>query len=70
MKIVKPPDIYTSLFPYSVFLAGSISNGEAPPWQKEVEKLLEKTDWAVLNPRRDDWNTQLEHSTGTITSMP
>ena len=40
-----------------LFLAGSIEMGAAENWQDRVAKFLEKTDWILLNPRRDDWDS-------------
>ena len=31
--------------------------GVAENWQQKVEKLLVNTDWTILNPRRDDWDS-------------
>lgn len=48
----------------SVFLAGSIDMGKAEEWQtkltKEITKKFKKI--AVLNPRRDDWDSSWEQS--------
>ena len=41
----------------SVFLAGSIEMGAAPLWQSRVVDMLKETDWMILNPRRDDWDS-------------
>ena len=43
----------------SVFLAGSIENGKAIEWQKDIIELLKPCGITVLNPRRDDWNSSL-----------
>ena len=41
MKIYKPPTNITDLnFKQSMFLAGSIENGKAKDWQKEVENCI------------------------------
>ncbi|GAA3217882.1 hypothetical protein GCM10010468_40980 [Actinocorallia longicatena] len=40
-----------------LFLAGSIDMGGAPPWQEEVIKGLADLELAVLNPRRDHWDS-------------
>lgn len=48
---------------FSIFLAGSIENGEAENWQKElIQKLALKfgDNVAILNPRRADWDPKLE----------
>lgn len=63
MKVVKPPENYLSvIYPKSVFLAGSIEMGKATNWQKYAEELLSPTNWVVLNPRRDDWDSSWEQS--------
>ncbi|MDH4127333.1 MAG: nucleoside 2-deoxyribosyltransferase domain-containing protein [Spirochaetota bacterium] len=56
MKIIKPPSKFI-LDSRSIFLAGSIEMGKAENWQEKVERLLKDTDWTILNPRRDDWDT-------------
>lgn len=40
-----------------LFLAGSIEMGKAREWQKEVIAALQETDWIILNPRRDSWDS-------------
>ena len=40
----------------SVFLAGSIDNGEAENWQTKSENFL-KQYFTIFNPRRDDWDS-------------
>ena len=45
-----------------VFLAGSIEMGAAELWQDKVVKMLSGTDWVVLNPRRDDWDSSWEQN--------
>ncbi|UIS25275.1 hypothetical protein [Erythrobacter phage vB_EliS-L02] len=46
----------------TVFLAGTIDNGASRDWQQEVFDLLNKQDKQVhvYNPRRDDWDPNLE----------
>ncbi len=41
----------------AVFLAGSIEMGKAVDWQAQVKELLKNTDWNILNPRRNDWDS-------------
>ena len=36
-----------------LFLSGSISER----WQDKVVRLLKDTNWTILNPRRDDWDS-------------
>jgi hypothetical protein len=40
----------------TIFLAGSIENGQARDWQTEITEFLTGRDVAVFNPRRDDWD--------------
>jgi len=48
---------------FKVFLAGSIDNGKAEDWQKELIDLLkDEKDIAILNPRRDKWNPNAKES--------
>lgn len=42
----------------SVFLAGSIDNGEAEKWQDRFCEALQNEDLLVFDPRRDEWNTE------------
>lgn len=41
----------------SVFLAGSIEMGAAEDWQELASGILQDKGLAVLNPRRDDWDS-------------
>jgi hypothetical protein len=43
--------------PSYLFLAGSIEMGAAENWQEKVKRLMHYTDWILLNPRRDDWDS-------------
>jgi hypothetical protein len=52
-----------------VFLAGSIENGKAENWQKEVIAIFNKIvpeaghdELVILNPRRDDWDSSWKQS--------
>lgn len=44
----------------AVFLAGGIS--KCPNWQRELTKMLATTNYAVLNPRREHFNTNDHHA--------
>ena len=46
----------------SLFLAGSIEMGAAPPWQAQVATAFDDLDVAVLNPRREDWDSSWRQS--------
>jgi hypothetical protein len=45
-----------------VFLAGSIEMGAAEDWQASLTAALGDLDVAVLNPRRDDWDSSWRQS--------
>ena len=55
MRYIESPEEYTSniLFERRVFLAGGITN--CPDWQQEMRQLLSGTDFALLNPRRENF---------------
>ncbi|HEX8441595.1 nucleoside 2-deoxyribosyltransferase domain-containing protein [Archangium sp.] len=56
-RILKPPmPLEWSSGERTLFLAGSIEMGSAPPWQAQVEQALADTSVVLLNPRRDDWD--------------
>ena len=58
MKVYKAPEKYElSIADKAIFLAGSIEMGKAEDWQSKVIKALENTDYIILNPRRDDWDS-------------
>lgn len=46
----------------SIFLAGSIDNGSAADWQNLVAQRFSSLGWNVFNPRRTEWNSELEQS--------
>lgn len=47
---------------HTFFLAGSIEQGSAPEWQKELVALLEGSEAIILNPRRLAWDANWEQS--------
>ena len=58
MKVYKAPEKYElGITDKAIFLAGSIEMGKAEDWQSKVIKALENTDYIILNPRRDDWDS-------------
>ena len=62
-NILKPPvSLPASFDTPSLFLAGSIEMGQAPPWQHLVERALEADAVTILNPRRDEWDASWEQS--------
>lgn len=56
-----PEELYTTS-DNSVFLAGTIEQGNSVDWQKEVAKQLNITNLTVYNPRRKDWNAKATQS--------
>lgn len=54
---IKCPDVYVRrVGKITVFLAGGITG--CPNWQKDMEELLDHTEYITINPRRDgDFNT-------------
>ena len=62
MKIYKPPTKPELKGRKSIFLAGTIDNGNSEDWQAKVQDVLSDLDIVVLNPRRDKWNPNWEQS--------
>ncbi|VAW62598.1 hypothetical protein MNBD_GAMMA11-2737 [hydrothermal vent metagenome] len=54
--IVKPPEKVQWKSLKSVFLAGTIDNGNSTDWQSSLEQSLSDLDVLILNPRRDEWD--------------
>lgn len=61
MKEIKPPN-KLDFKGYTIFLAGSINQNKATDWQKKVAKALDKYNITLFNPRRDNWDGDLEQS--------
>lgn len=60
IEICPPQDIsnYGCEFDiFKLFLGGSIENGAAKPWQRQIMPKLKKTEGVIFNPRRPDWNS-------------
>tara|TARA_B100002019_G_C21138464_1_gene531911 strand:+ start:339 stop:800 length:462 start_codon:yes stop_codon:yes gene_type:complete len=53
-------DYTLSDYKKSIFLAGSIDNGKAENWQSDLVSELDSEEIILFNPRRDDWNSNLE----------
>jgi hypothetical protein len=63
MIVLKPPHPYgLAADATSVLLAGSIETGSAEDWQAELAVRLADLDVAILNPRRDDWDSSWRQS--------
>lgn len=54
MKLHKPPAPLPQA--PALFLAGSIDQGGADPWQSRLTAALEDLEGDALNPRRDEWD--------------
>jgi hypothetical protein len=58
MKHIKAPyPVSNPLHKPVLFLAGSIEQDTADRWQERVVNKLVDTDWVILNPRRDSWDS-------------
>lgn len=64
MKEVQAPNYYNNnnSSSYKIFLAGSIEMNTAEKWQSCVINALLDYDVTFLNPRRDDWDSNIEQS--------
>lgn len=60
--IKKAPEAYDqSKYKEVLFLAGSIEEGKATPWQTKIEEALKgREGLLILNPRREDWDDSWE----------
>lgn len=46
----------------TIFLAGTIDNGNSVDWQSHVQDTLKKYDVTIFNPRSESWNADWEQS--------
>ncbi|MEM6299009.1 MAG: nucleoside 2-deoxyribosyltransferase domain-containing protein [Bacteroidota bacterium] len=61
MQHLQPPqEIPTLSSNLRIFLAGSIDNGKAENWQAKFVEAFADKPITFLNPRREDWNPELE----------
>ena len=63
--VCKPPTPISvdDYIKHMIFLAGSIEMGTAENWQEKLtEKLISIYGLTILNPRRDDWNSDWKQS--------
>ncbi len=57
MREIKPPARLPQLdTSFTVFLAGSIEQGRAVDWQRDLVTAFKDKDILFLNPRRDQWD--------------
>lgn len=61
-QVFVAPDPLPAELPRAVFLAGSIEQGVADDWQSRVCARLDDLPVAVLNPRREAWDSTWEQS--------
>jgi Nucleoside 2-deoxyribosyltransferase like len=55
-QLIKPDSSnQVNTFPTTIFLAGTIDNGNSIDWQSEVYSKLIDSDLTFYNPRRDTW---------------
>ncbi|MFT3682488.1 MAG: nucleoside 2-deoxyribosyltransferase domain-containing protein [Ferruginibacter sp.] len=62
MKIYKAPQAFTITEGKLIFLAGSIDMGNAMDWQSQVINFFKDKHCTILNPRRDDWDSNWKQS--------
>ena len=61
MNVIECPNVWDGSGFDSVFLGGGISN--CPDWQKDMIKLLSKTELVLLNPRRASFDVSKKSET-------
>lgn len=64
-RVIKAPQSFDDLrtFRTNVFLAGTIDNGASEDWQQVATNyILHNSDYNVMNPRREDWDSSWEQS--------
>lgn len=59
---IQAPNPHSKIKLPKVFLGGSIEMGKAEKWQDRIVKDLKEFDIAILNPRRDDWDSSWKES--------
>lgn len=58
---IKAPHTYIdNLDGFTLFLAGSIEEGKADPWQQKVVDKFADYDVLILNPRRENWDNTIK----------
>lgn len=67
IEIKAPKRVPTSIEKPKIFLAGSIEQGKAIEWQKDVVQSLVPYNVMVLNPRRTNWNASWKDGDKNIT---
>jgi hypothetical protein len=62
--VITPPGICSdkSIGYKSIFLAGSINQGESEDWQKKIIDSVQDSDRVIFNPRRESWDASWEQS--------
>lgn len=61
MKIIYAPEPF-NVSNKTIFLAGTIDNGNSDDWQSQVAESLSDLDVTLLNPRRPNWDSTLKQS--------
>ncbi|MCP4528639.1 MAG: hypothetical protein GY833_22395 [Aestuariibacter sp.] len=61
-NLFKPPAQTPTTGNPSVFLAGTIDNGNSADWQSELVEALRLYDVDLYNPRREEWDASWEQS--------
>lgn len=66
IEIQAPNEVVLDTEYTNVFLAGSIEMGVAEHWQKRVIDALSDKPIRFLNPRRDDWDSNLKEDSDEL----
>lgn len=61
-NLFKPPAPTPETGRPSIFLAGTIDNGNSDDWQAKLADALKDNEVDLYNPRRDAWDPNLEQS--------
>lgn len=62
-RVVTAPDKWEADGRHSVFLAGTIDDGNSEDWQAGVCSALANSGLTLLNPRRPQWNPDADDAT-------
>lgn len=69
-EIIRPPKQIPMISNRkSVFLAGTIDNGNSEDWQTKACEILKPYDLRIYNPRRDSWEGTWEQNIDTNTEL-
>ena len=64
--LTAPKPLPTTFDQTTVFLAGSIDNGAAEPWQSQLIAAFKNDSVTLLNPRREPWPALVDQHVGNV----